>query len=195
MKSPKILKTKIKALLTERELIQQCLDGERSGQFELVKRYSGMLMTICRRYAPDTPTAEDILQESLIQIFRNLPKYQPIGSFPAWMRKITVRAAIRWVSRTQKLQESLLMEEGGDIAQVPEVEQHLAIEEIIGYLQTLPTGYRTVFNLYVIEGYKHDEIAEMLGISTGTSRSQLARARKLLQEKIITNQMENFRSA
>ena len=154
-----------------------------------------MLMTICRRYAADSPTAEDILQESLIQIFRNLAKYQPIGSFPAWMRKITVRTAIRWVSRTQKLQESLLMEEGGDVAQVPEVEQHLAMEEIIGYLQNLPTGYRTVFNLYVIEGYKHDEIAEMLGISTGTSRSQLARARKLLQEKIITNQMENFRSA
>lgn len=169
--------------MTEKQIINNCQNGIKSSQYELVRRYSQMLMTVCRRYAPDESIAKDILQESLIKIFKNIDAYQATGSFEGWMRKITVRCALHWLRKTYLGKETQIAEMNESGIE-PEIWSKLGTEEIIQLIQDLPDGFRTVFNLYTIEGYSHKEIGEMIGISESASRSQLSRARKLLQKKM-----------
>ncbi len=174
----------MKNLISEAQLIKNCLNGEKASQFELVSRYSPMLMTVCRRYARDEEMAKDVLQETLIKIFKNLKSYQDTGSFEAWMRKIAVHAALRWLEKAHFRKEYMpgefLIPETKDAA----IFSQLGVEAIIQQIQTLPDGYRTVLNLKLIEDFSHSEIAEILNISESTSRSQYARSRKLLQERL-----------
>jgi RNA polymerase sigma-70 factor (ECF subfamily) len=172
--------------LTEEQLIKSCQEGDKRGQFMLVERYSGKLMTICRRYAAEDAIAKDMLQESLIRIFKAISNYHPIGSFEGWMKTITVCCALQSLHKTNRKKEEPLTEWCEEEPSEPEVYSHLNEEEIIKLVRELPEGYRVVFNLYVIEGYSHQEIAYLLTISESTSRSQLGRARKLLQKKINT---------
>jgi len=143
-----------------------------------------MLMTVCRRYAPDESIAKDILQESLIKIFKNIDNYKPIGSFEGWMRKITVRCALHWLRKSYLEKETQMTDLNANIGIEPDIWSKLRTEEIIQLIQELPDGFRTVFNLYTIEGFSHKEIGKMIGITESASRSQLSRARKLLQKKI-----------
>ena len=144
-----------------------------------------MLLSVCRRYTRDEAMAKDILQETLIRIFGNIDKYQPTGSFEAWMRRIAVRRSLQWLKRSCFQQETQPDEMPDENTLEPEVFQHLGAEEIIQLMLELPPGYRAVFNLFVVEDYDHREIGELLGITESTSRSQLARARKMLQEKLF----------
>ncbi len=182
-------------LLTEKQLIRDCQKGKKASQYELVRRYSAMLMTLCRRYASDEAMAKDILQETLIRIFAQIGKYERTGSFEAWMRRLAVRVALNWLDRKYIRRETfpVEMELGESVA--PIVFDHLGTEEILSLVQELPLGFRTVFNLYAIEGYAHKEIASLLGITESASRSQLTRARKLLQKKLEIKHSTKFRSA
>ena len=171
-------------LLTEKQIIKDCRHGVKSSQYELVKRYSGMLMTVCRRYASDEDMAKDMLQETFIRIFKYIHNYKPSGSFEAWMRKIAVNAALQWLNKKFIKQERGNIEELNTSAIQPDIYSQFNMEELINLIQQLPEGYRAVFNLNIIEGYNHKEIGERLGISESTSRSQLARARRMLQEQI-----------
>lgn len=143
-----------------------------------------MLMTVCRRYVVDEASAKDILQESFIKIFTNIDKYKPVGSFEAWMRTITIRSALYWLKKHGKKETEKIETNHQLQTAKPEILDRFDAEEIIELIRELPVGFRTVFNLNIIEGYNHNEIAKMLNITESTSRSQLTRARKLLQEKL-----------
>lgn len=128
-----------------------------------------------------------MLQETLILIFTHIKKYKPIGSFEGWMRKIAVNCALQWIKRSYFTKETATTDfQGNEIEKIehPIIFKQLAEEEIIRLMQTLPDGYRTILNLYSIEGFSHKEIAELLDISVNTSRSQLMRARKSLINKM-----------
>lgn len=143
-----------------------------------------MLLTVCRRYARDEAMAYDLVQESLILIFKNIEKYKTTGSFEAWMRRIAINCSLQWIGKSYFKNESPTEEFSDTEFQEPIIFSQLGEEEIIKHIQSLPDGYRTVLNLYIIEGMSHKEIAEILNISINTSRSQLMRGRKSLIEKL-----------
>lgn len=171
--------------MTEKQLIQDCQNGKKASQYLLVQRYAGMLLSVCRRYAKDDSMAKDILQETLLRIFSNIGKYEPTGSFEAWMRRIAVRRSLQWLEKSCFQHETQPLEMPDNQVLEPEINQYLSSEDIMKLVLELSPGYRAVFNMYVVEGYSHQEIAEILGISENTSRSQLARARQLLQQKLV----------
>ena len=168
------------------EIIVGCKMGKQNAQKCLFERYSDRMFGVCLYYTRDTEEAEDILHDGFIRIFENIGKYED-GNFEAWMRKIFVNLALMQYRRNKRMQ---LVE---DIAEIQEFENHFYQEkpmeynELILLVKTLPPQYQLVFNLYAIEGYMHKEIAEMLNIDEGTSKSNLARARKILQAKLKTN--------
>lgn len=168
---------------TEQTLVENCQKGDKKSQYLLVKRYSSLMMSICRRYARDQAMAKDMLQESLILVFRHIHKFEGKGSFEGWIRKITVRASLQWVDKKWYRKEQHL------VGMLPEQQIdreayiHHSTDHIMKMVNSLPEKYKIVFNLFVVEGYSHTEIAEMIDIKEATSRSHLLRARKMLQEK------------
>ncbi len=180
----------------EKHLIKQCIRGDKTAQFALVKRYSGMLMTVCRRFTHDDQMAKDLLQESFIQIFKKIDKYQPTGSLEAWLRTVTVRCALNYLKlNSNRIFSSVVELEQHSKSIEPEIFKKLHNEDIISLIQALPEGFRTVFNLYAVEGYSHREVADMLGISESASRSQLSRARAHLIKRMEHLKLVNYRSA
>lgn len=154
----------------------------------LFETYSGRMMTICLRYACDYTEAEDILQESFIRIFTYIAQFKNEGSFEGWMRRIVVTTALKTIQK-RKIRFMELSEATHATAQVEaHAVANLQEDELLKMINDLPDGYRVVFNLAVIEGYSHEEIAKLLNIQPGTSRSQLVKARRMLQEQIISLQ-------
>lgn len=172
-------------VLTDQELIQRCIDGDRVHQKVLFDKYSRKMMTLCLRYSRNQHEAEDFLQDGFIKVFRSLKQYNHKGSFEGWIRRIMVNTALSKVSRKSFKAENNNIEEYEHVeATNPEVISSMSVDEILKVISKLPEGYRLVFNLFAIEGYSHKEIAAMLNIEEGTSRSQLAKARKSLQKEI-----------
>ena len=153
---------------------------------ELLYRQSApKMLTICMRYARDRMEAEDILQLGFIRIFQKLDGYRKEGSFEGWMKRIMVNTAIESYRKNLRTLQLVNIEEVHEQA-VGQVDySRLDVEDLMNLIQQLADGYRMVFNMYVIEGYSHKEIAEALGISEGTSKSQLSRARIILQQEIL----------
>lgn len=143
-----------------------------------------MLLTVCRRYARDEAMAKDLLQETLIKIFKGIHKYQPTGSFEGWMRRIAVNCSLAWIQKSSYKNEYPTID-FGEPAQQPVIFSDLAEEEIIRKIQALSPAIRAVVNLSLIEGYKHKEIAMLLNISENTSRSYLMRGRELLKKNLL----------
>ena len=142
------------------------------------------MMTLCRRYACDQKEAEDILQESFIKVFKQIEQYRFEGSLEGWIRRIVVHTALRTL-QNKKIRFTDIDEDLQNTSSVdPDALMNLSAEELLRLIRNLPDGYRIVFNLYVHEGYDHNEIASMLNISAGTSRSQLLKARKYLKTQI-----------
>ncbi|MCB0704552.1 MAG: sigma-70 family RNA polymerase sigma factor [Saprospiraceae bacterium] len=179
-----------KTYMTERDLIIGCQQGEASAERLLVDRFAPMLLTVARRYVPDEPTAEDVLQEAYIRIFNAIKSYDPDrGALEAWMRKIVINSALQRFRKRAYKYEVPGLEQVVEPELNPDVFSHLGAEELLKLIAALPDLYRLVFNLYVIEGYEHSEIGKMLNIATASSRSRLQRARKMLQEQIL--ELEN----
>ena len=164
-------------------LIENCMLDNRVAQKQLFDTYAGELMTLCRRYAVDEENAKDILQEGFIKVFTNLKSYKSLGSFEGWMKKIFIHTAIRY---QKKFKTKYVQVDSNDIENQLITHEyfidHLLTDEILAILDKLPLGYKTIFNLYAIEGYSHKEISEILKIDEGTSRSQLFKAKKTLKE-------------
>ena len=139
------------------------------------------------RYARNSADAEDILQDAFIKVFNKLHQYKFEGSFEGWIRKIVVNTALKKysVSRYEKEVNGYEIKDRDESSMEPSAYSHLTQKELLKLINNLPDGYRLVFNLFVIEGYPHEEIAEMLGIQPGTSRSQLVKARNMLQKQIL----------
>ncbi|MCH2082895.1 MAG: sigma-70 family RNA polymerase sigma factor [Saprospiraceae bacterium] len=171
--------------MTEKELIKGCLRENRKCQQELFRRYAGKMLVVCQRYARHQMEAEDILQDAFIKIFDNISKFESKGSFEGWIRRIVINTALKNYSKKSFKNEQIGVEHVPEKALEPSIYGHLHEEELMNLILQLPDGYRLVFNLYAVEGYSHREIADMIGIQESTSRSQLVKARKLLQQKII----------
>jgi RNA polymerase sigma factor (sigma-70 family) len=170
--------------LTEKEIIGGCMKNDAIAQHRLFLDYAGKLMTICRRYAGDQTEAEDMLQDAFIRIFKYIRQYHFAGSFEGWLRRITVNSAIQ-VLQGKKIRFQEISDNQFEIqTTAPDIYSELSAEDLLKLISHLPDGYRIIFNLHVMEGYSHDEIARMLRIKPATSRSQLSKARNMLKEQI-----------
>jgi RNA polymerase sigma factor (sigma-70 family) len=173
--------------LTEEHLIKACIKGDAASQKEVFDRFAGRMLGVCHRYARNAADAEDILQDAFIKIFDKLHQFKFEGSFEGWIRRIVVNTALKKYSvrRYEKEVSGYEHKDKDESFLEPSAYSHLTQKDILDLINNLPDGYRLVFNLFVIEGFQHDEIAEMLGIQPGTSRSQLVKARMMLQKQII----------
>ncbi|MBS1743812.1 MAG: sigma-70 family RNA polymerase sigma factor [Bacteroidetes bacterium] len=173
--------------MTEDELIKGCIRDEAACQKEVFDRYASRMLGVCHRYARNSADAEDILQDSFIKVFSKIRQFKFEGSFEGWIRRIVVNTAIKKYSLTRYDKEITGYEvsESMQPAADPTAYGHLTEKDLLALINKLPDGYRLIFNLYVIEGFQHDEIAAMLGIQAGTSRSQLVKARTMLQKQIL----------
>ena len=171
-------------IFSESDLIVGCLQGNRRMQEELYRRFSPRMYAVCLRYAGNAEEAEDILQEGFIKVFKKLDSFRSEGSFEGWMRRIFVNTAIEHFRRKRYMMPVTEREENTFEGKYLSVLDDLAAMDIMALVQELSPGYRTVFNMYVVEGYTHKEIADMLGISEGTSKSQLSRAKVILQDMV-----------
>jgi RNA polymerase sigma-70 factor (ECF subfamily) len=168
------------------KIINGCLAGDRRDQELLYRRHAPKLYAVCLQYSGNDEEARDILQEGFIRIFENLDSYKYEGSFEGWVRRIVVNTAL------EKFRSRHNLYRVDDIDTVPEMEAEpdnddfsgLEANDLLGFIRQLPPKYRMVFNLYAIEGYSHREIARMINISEGTSKSNLSRARLILQKKV-----------
>jgi RNA polymerase sigma factor (sigma-70 family) len=172
--------------ITEPDLLEGCRRGDRKMQHELYNRFAPKMYGVCLRYASNAEEAEDILQDGFIKIFNKINSYRGDGSFEGWIRRIFVNTAIEHFRKRIYLQPISETEENTVEGKYLSVLDNLAEKDIIQLVQQLSPGYRTVFNMYVVEGYTHKQIAEMLGISEGTSKSQLSRAKLILQDLVKT---------
>jgi RNA polymerase sigma-70 factor (ECF subfamily) len=159
--------------------------GDGNAQNELYRRYAPKLWGICLRYAKNTMAAEDVLQEGFIRIFTYLDRFENKGSFEGWMRRTMVNTAINYYRKNlASNKEAEYNEFMGVFNPDADAVSKLSHRELLGLIQAMPNGYRTIFNMYILEGYSHKDIAEQLNISENTSKSQLSRARAYLQEQI-----------
>lgn len=170
---------------SDEDIIKGCLADNAEAQKELYEHYAPKLWPVCLRYAKNQMSAEDIMQEGFIRIYRYLVNFKGEGSFEGWLRRTMVNTAINYYKKNLKQSEERDIETVFNIsASNVDAVSKMTADEILSIVQKLPDGYRTIFNLFVVEGFPHKEIAEKLGISENTSKSQLSRARVILQEKL-----------
>ena len=171
--------------MNEQQLIEGCRKGNRLAQKELYDKYSRKMMGVCLRYVSDRETAQDVLQEGFVKVFTNIGSFMSEGPFEAWVRKVFVNSALEHLRRMDILKEAVALDNVAELSSpLHSALVELNAQELLAMVQELPPGFRSVFNLFAIEGYSHKEIGEMLGITESTSRSQYTRARQLLQRKI-----------
>jgi RNA polymerase sigma factor (sigma-70 family) len=170
------------------KLIDGCLVGERSCQQKLYDLYSPKMLALCLRYADNQEESEEILQDGFLQMFRNIKQYKQSGTFEGWARKIMINCALmRYRAKGRISRVISLAEAQGHVTIADDFVDRLGEKELILLIQKLPPAYRLVFNLYVFEGMKHKEIARLLNISQGTSKSNLSDARVILRRALTEN--------
>ena len=171
--------------MTEYELIKGCLNEDVKCQRMLFEQHAGKMMSICLRYAKDAMEAEDMLQESFVKVFKYIRQYKFEGSFEGWIRRIVVNSSLRNIQK-KRIHFSDVNDYTDKMPQTePYAFSNLGEDDILKLIQELPEGYKMVFNLNIIEGFTHEEIGAMLNIQPSTSRSQLVKARKMLQSQIL----------
>jgi len=166
----------------ETELIKLAVENNRQAQQQIYSRFSSKMLSVCRQYIKDIQLAEDVMITAFMKVFTNLSKFENKGSFEGWIRRIMVNECISYLRVQKKVkftEDEIYVEESFNA-----IDSKFSIDQIQFLIDALPDGYKMVFNLYAIEGYKHNEIAKMLGINEGTSKSQLSHARKMLQTQI-----------
>lgn len=172
-------------ILNEQQLIQGCIKNDEQCQRLLFERFAGKMLTVCLRYSVDSMEAEDILQDSFIKVYRNLSQFKFEGSFEGWIRRIVVNTALKHCQKKKIRFDEIKPETSQGGSMEPSAYTHLGENDLMRLISRLPEGYKIVFNLHLIEGYSHEEIAEMLNIKDSTSRSQLVKARRFLQNEIL----------
>ncbi len=168
----------------EAEIIKLAVENNRQAQQQIYSRFSSKMLSVCRQYIKDIQLAEDVMITAFMKVFTNLNKFENKGSFEGWIRRIMVNECISYLRVQKKVkftEDEIYVEESFNAIDI-----QFSIDQIQFLIDALPDGYKMVFNLYAIEGYKHNEIAKMLGINEGTSKSQLSHARKMLQTQINT---------
>jgi RNA polymerase sigma-70 factor (ECF subfamily) len=173
--------------LQEQELIRRCGANDRAAQRLLYDRFAPLLLAICRRYAGQL-YAEDVMQDSFIRVFQYLGQYRNEGSFEGWIRRVCVNTCIRHLEKAKRLPVDYFGEGLPEKGIEPDVISSMSANELLDLIDKIPDGYKTVFNLSVIEGFQHKEIAQLLGIEESSSRSQLTKARKFIQRTLEATQ-------
>jgi len=179
------------------EIIQGCIKGNSSSQQFIYKKFYGKMLGVCMRYSKDREEARDILQDGFLKVFTNIKLYEGRGSFEGWVRKIIVNTALDYIRKNKQLiqyADSDYVDENAEEVQEEgnnDDYENISAQEIMEAVQQLPTAYRTVFNMFVVDGFSHQEIAEQLGINIGTSKSNLSKAKvnlkKIIDKKIQYN--------
>lgn len=171
-----------------RELVQSCITGDRNSQKKLYDLFAPKMYGVCKRYSKSSEEAEEIMQDGFVQVFKSLHNFKFSGALEGWIRTIMVYCAIQHYRSKPKLYPVILKEIVGEtIIDKEDILTRIQEKELLKIVQDLSPGYRIVFNLYVFEGFKHREIAKKLGISEGTSKSNLTDARKILRNAIINS--------
>lgn len=180
--------------MDEKELIESCKNKNPKAQKYLYNKYSGIFLGMCARYSSSLSDAEDILQEGFLKIFLNINFYAGTGSFEGWMKRIIVNTAITHYHKNLKHQYHYDIEDIKEITiENTDVEsEDYSKEELLDVIKSLPDGYKMVFNLYAVEGYKHKEIAELMKIDINTSKSQYSRAKKIIQTKLLEIKQKKY---
>ncbi len=173
------------------DLINKAKNNDREAQHVLYEQYAPKMLSVCRYYIKDLHHGEDVMLKGFFKAFTNLKQFQDKGSFEGWLRKIMVRESISFL-RQQKGVEFSIEDVNYTVEYHNDIYDKINVAEIQGLIDTLPDGYKIVFVMYAIEGYKHHEIAKMLEISEGTSKSQLSKARKMLQKKLKELNSKNY---
>lgn len=171
---------------SETDLIQGCMEGNAEMQRLLYERFSAKMYGVCLRYAESTEDANDVMQDAFIKVYRSLPKFRAEGSFEGWIRRIFINTSIEHYRKKVKLYYVTEVQENTIEDTELNALDSLATKDILNIVNELSPGYKQVFNLHVVEGYSHKEIADLLGITEGTSKSQLARAKGVLKKIIET---------
>ena len=173
---------------SEEKLIKQCRKGDPKAQRELFDRFSQQMLSVGMRYLRSREDAEEVLSNTFIKVFRKIDQYQGRGSVGGWVRMIMVNESLNFLKYKRNLFVEVEEENHASFSH-QKLQEEINADHLMLMISELPIGYRTVFNLYAIEGYNHREIGEMLGISENTSKSQLSKARKQLQEKLALNEI------
>jgi RNA polymerase sigma factor (sigma-70 family) len=172
--------------MTEEAIIKGCLNNVATAQKELYSRYSPKMLAVCYRYAHNREDAEDMLQEGFIKVFSQIHSFENRGAFEGWIRRIIVHTCINILKKNKKFNESVdIIHATGLYVRKESIPAIIQAKQIIECIRILPIGYRTVLNLYAIEGYSHREISQMLEIEESTSRSQYTRARAMLEGILV----------
>jgi len=178
--------------MTEESLILACANNNAAAQRELYNRFSGVLFGVCFRYAYRREDAEDMLQEGFVKIFKRINSFENKGNFEGWMKRVMVNNCINYLTKHKKFSEILSIDNAYAFElQEESIASKLLGKQVIECLRLLPIGYRTVINLYVIEGFSHKEIGDILEIGESTSRSQLIRGKALLESILISKKIMN----
>jgi len=172
----------------ENEIICLAIENNRSAQQKIYNQFSPKMLSVCRQYIKDLHQAEDIMITAFMKVFTNLKNFKHEGSFEGWIRRIMINECISYIRVKKKL--NFIEEENYFEESFNNIESQYSVEDLQFLVDSLPHGYKMVFNLYAIEGYKHHEIATMLGINEGTSKSQLSHARRLLQTNV--SKLKNY---
>lgn len=167
----------------ENEIIRLAIENNRAAQQKIYTQFSSKMLSVCRQYIKDIHQAEDVMITGFMKVFTSLKNFEQKGSFEGWIRRIMVNECISQIRVQKKV--SFIEDENYFEESFNNIESQFSVEDIQSLIDSLPDGYRMIFNLYAIEGYKHQEIASMLGINEGTSKSQLSHARKILKEQIV----------
>ncbi|MFD2873590.1 RNA polymerase sigma factor [Mucilaginibacter ximonensis] len=183
----------LKPTYTIEELITRSKTGERKAQELLYKQFASKMLGVCMRYATDKMEAEDMLQNGFIKMFKKLEDYRGEGSFEGWLRRIMVHSSIEYYRKHHKMIQVIDVAEMSDEPSVnPTAMATMSAQDLMGLINQLSPGYKMVFNLYAIEGYSHREIAEIVGITEGASKSQLSRARAILKDLVVKMEVKNY---
>jgi len=171
-----------------KQLILNCKKRDIRSQSEIYQLFAGKLFALCLKYSKTKQEAEDNLQDAFITIFNKVDQFKHIGSFEGWMKRIVINTALQ--SYREKKVLNLVEENYPDEVEVEVNESDISLDFLLKIIQELPERYRMVFNLYVLDGFSHKEIASLMGIAEGTSKSNLSRARLILKEKVESNQQQ-----
>ena len=176
----------VNVYMTEEAILQGCVHNQPVAQRELYNRFSPKMLAVCYRFAHNREDAEDMLQEGFIKVFSQIHTFQNKGAFEGWIRRIIVHTCINHLKKNKRFNESVdIVHANGILVREESVPSIVQAKQIVECIRLLPIGYRTVLNLYAIEGYSHKEIAEMLDIEESTSRSQYTRAKQMLEEILL----------
>ena len=176
--------------MTEEQLVKKCVSGDATAQKAFYDLYANKMMGVCLRYMKDHDEAQDVLQDGFIKVFNKLPDFVSKGSLEGWVRRIMVNTALDQYRKNLKFQKNVEIDSVDyKLEKSQFILETIHAEDLLKIIRTIPEGYRVVFNLFAIEGYSHKEIAERLGVTESTSKSQYSRAKKMLRKLLVDNNL------